>query len=85
LYDRLDDGEVVQLTTRAATKHVVAIRTGGPALSARNKSSGATDVTLHGVLALVRLLARDAAREALADRAKKEPARPDLAMRSEVK
>jgi hypothetical protein len=38
-------------------------------LKAQSKSSGATEATLPGVLALVRLLARDAAREAVADQA----------------
>jgi hypothetical protein len=42
-------------------------------------------VTRDGVIALVRLLARDAAMEALADRATKQPARPDLSIRSEAK
>lgn len=46
-----------------------------PALKAQSKSSGTTEATLPGVLALVRLLARDAAREALADQANKLAAR----------
>jgi len=49
-------------------------------LRARNKSSEATDVTLHGVLAVVRLLARDAAREALVHHNNNRPAARELAV-----
>jgi hypothetical protein len=45
-----------------------------PVLKAQSKSSGATDATLPGVLALVRLLARDAAKAAFADQKNKRPA-----------
>jgi hypothetical protein len=44
-------------------------------VGAHEKSSGATEVALNGVIALVRLLARDASREALADQANRPAAR----------
>jgi hypothetical protein len=56
-----------------------------PALNAHNKSSVATDTALPGLVALVRLLARDAVGEAFAQQANKQPTAREIAVPAPTK